>query len=286
MRAAPVTTTPAAVPVPGVAGPDHFDARTYADRILANIDWSKRDIILNVPGTGDRLVLNGMRLALARTFAAHEAAFAFVDYDTNWDFQRSVPKGLDVLKLVLAGIAAHGGDHRIFLFGQSQGALVIGEAMADRKLTAMVERAAIWGHPNIARHHYPTGVDPRVWEFSNADDPVAYPLKGSAHEFIESLGKLFGGDYMAALPPIAKGVLRNLPGGIWAGLWLMRGKVIPTSLMNDPHGYDHAYTTGMRFLREGMLMNTVLSAVDASQRAQLVQQAAAAPSSVWQMLRD
>lgn len=279
-----------AIPGTGIAPPGALpaglSAREYADHVLKQIDWSKRDIMLNVPGTGDRLVLGGMRRSMALTFDRADVSFAFMDYDTDWNFRVSVPKGLEVLRLVLAGIAAHGGQHRVFLFGQSQGAFIIGEAMSDPKLSAMVERAAIWGHPWISRHHYPPGVDQRVWEFSNADDPITLPLRGSARELIEMLGTMHDKGVGAVLPGAVFKVLANAAVAGWAAMWIARSKFIPESVMNDPHGYDHAYGTGMRFLLEAMHTLPAISTDEAARRASAVKQAAAAPLDGWRMFRD
>lgn len=231
---------------------DLEQARHDAAEILKRIDWSQRDILIVVPGTGDRGLLREQHDQIARTWPKGGVSVAFVDYDTSWNFTRSVPQGMETLRLVLAGIAARGGGRRVFLVGQSQGALIIGEAMREQAVRDMVTRASILGHPWISRTAYPRGFDPKVWQHTNPDDPLASHINGSARQAVEAISMLLRGDLLGALPALVTQGPLNLPQAIGTLVWAVRGKAgVPHWLMKDPHSYVEWYEPALAFIRDG-----------------------------------
>jgi hypothetical protein len=223
-----------------------------AAQVLGRIDWSQRDILLVVPGTGDRGLLREQHEEIAKAWPRGGVTVAFVDYDTTWNFTRSVPQGMETLRKVLAGIAAHGGGHRVLLVGQSQGALLIGEAMREPAVRDMVTRASILGHPWISRTEYKPGTDPKVWEHTNADDPLASHIVGPAKQAVEAISKLLQGDIVGAAPAFLTQGWFNIPQAVNTAIWAVRGKMgVPHWLMHDPHSYVDWYAPALAFLRDG-----------------------------------
>jgi hypothetical protein len=231
---------------------DLEQARFDAAQVLGRLDFSQRDILLVVPGTGDRGLLNEQHEEIAKAWPKGGVSVGFVDYDTTWNFSRSVPQGMETLRLVLAGIAAKGAGHRVFLIGQSQGALLIGEAMREPAFRAMVTRASILGHPWISRTDYSHGADPKVWEHTNPDDPLASHISGSAKQAVEAISMLLRGDFLGAAPAFLTQGPFNLPQAINTAIWAVRGKLgVPHWLMKDPHSYVEWYEPALKFIRDG-----------------------------------
>lgn len=232
---------------------DLDQARHDAEQVLARIDFSQRDILIVVPGTGDRALLPEQRRGIADTWPRGGASVAFIDYDTNWNMPRSMPQGMETLRLVLAGIARRGGAHRVFLVGQSQGALIIGEAMREPAVRSMVTRAAILGHPSgVAATRYAAGSDPKVWYHTHPDDPIAQRLNGSVKQALEGVAHIMAGRLLDALPIVLTSGVRNAAQGISTGIWAIRGQLrIPHWLVPDPHSYADDYHAALAFIRDG-----------------------------------
>lgn len=232
---------------------DLAQARHDAKQVLARIDFSQRDIVVVVPGTGDRALLPEQRRGIARAWPRGGASIAFIDYDTTWNMPRSMPQGMETLRQVLAGIARRGGTHRVFLVGQSQGALIIGEAMREPAVRAMVTRASILGHPmGVARTRYGVGTDPKVWHHTNPDDPIAQQINGSVRQALQGIGMLLGGRLLEAMPILLTQGPRNLTQAISTGIWAIRGQLrVPHWLVRDPHSYAEHYDAALAFVRDG-----------------------------------
>ncbi len=145
--------------------PDEQLARQNADRAIAQIDWSKPNIAIWVPGTGQR----GVDPQFARTLGGDTSVVA-ADYPANLDFMGGVSTGMLTTKYILEAVAARG--RTASLTGYSQGAWVAGEVMADPAAAKTVSRAALFGHPKAANAQYAAG-HPKVRVVNNADDPYA-----------------------------------------------------------------------------------------------------------------
>lgn len=153
-------------------------ARRDAQKVLNSLDFSKRDLVIWAAGTGSSRLYTPLADAVQRTWNTGNVSVTTLAYEASWKLRSSLPTGLATMKLVLAGIAAHGGDHRVLLTGVSQGAWIIGEAMADPMLRRVVDRAVLLGHPMLAAHQYLDGHDSKVRVINHSSDPIAQPVTG------------------------------------------------------------------------------------------------------------
>jgi hypothetical protein len=194
--------------------------RAYADaqRIIDAIDFSKRDIVLFVPGTGHHGMDLAFRAAVDDSYKGEGSNAVAVEYPASTDTAMSVPTGVATLHLVLEEIRRRGGSHRVLLAGVGQGAWVVGETLADPAVTDMVTRAILLGPPAQARHHYATGEDRRVRVVSHLGDPLADPQHGVS---------------------LLDDLLRHVP--------------LLGSLLRDPAAYDGEMSRAVEYLKHGTL---------------------------------
>ncbi|MCW2923409.1 MAG: hypothetical protein JWM98_813 [Thermoleophilia bacterium] len=227
-------------------------AHAEAEKVLDAIDFSKRDIVVWVPGTSNHGVQPAFAAAVRDSYRGQGSNVVAVEYEASWHLRRSLPTGIATLRLVLQGIAARGGDHRVLLAGESQGAWIIGEAMADPTDGKVVDRAILVGHPWLAKHQYTAGEDPRVRVVNHAGDQVALPVNGDptvaldAMIAIRTLGLSKVGDVVTALSAnpkhgveLLKSLLQHIP--------------VVGGLIRDPHVYDNEMTRAVEYLRTGDL---------------------------------
>lgn len=249
------TFAPVAIgPVSRAGGQFKVDIeRAYADaqRVLDSIDFSKRDLFIWVPGTSNKGVNSDFEEAVRASYlGTGGVSLTALVYEASWNIRPSVATGIATLKLVLAGIAAHGGNHRLMLAGESQGAWVIGEAMADPMLRKVVDRAVLLGHPWLAAHHYDAGQDSSVIEVNHHGDEVAMPVKGDA---------AVGLDAMVAIRTLQIGKLGTVAQALVSNpdhLIKLLGSIayaVPglKSLFKNPHDYSAEHTRVVEFLRFG-----------------------------------
>jgi hypothetical protein len=149
---------------------DAVRAQADAQRVLNTIDWSKRDIVIWVPGTGQRGLDPRFADAVAASWSDGGVSLVALEYAAGRDLHGSVPTGIATLRLVLAAIAAHGGNHRVLVAGTGQGAWVASEALDDPAARAGVRRAVLFGVPAEARTHWTDGRDDGVVEIDDAYD--------------------------------------------------------------------------------------------------------------------
>jgi len=235
-----------------VIGPiDWARARRDAAATLATIDWSRRDVLIWAQGTTPygKLSTTPVDPAYAKAVESRfgvRASAIRLQYDAGLNIRQSVATGAATLKLVLAGIAAHTGDHRIFLIGVSQGAWVHSEALADPVVRGQVTRAVLLGHPSLAAHHYAD--DDTVVEINHANDQTTQPLNGDPNVALDAFAAM-------TLPKLS-----NLD-DIWAGLkenprfLLQEALVIGAFLMpwwfKSPHNYTPDMAAAVDYLADG-----------------------------------
>jgi hypothetical protein len=161
----------------------------------------------------------------------------------------SVATGVETLKLVLAGIAAMGGNHRVLLAGDSQGAWVLGEAIQDPMFRSVVDRAVMMGHPSLAASHFPAS-DPNIIEINKPDDPVATPVKGSPDDAVDTYTALYTFQ-LWRLPLILRTLILNPNQGVNLVTSLI--SLIPglKGKIRNPHGYDEVMNQVAAFLDSG-----------------------------------
>ncbi|MCW2950318.1 MAG: hypothetical protein JWN41_1331 [Thermoleophilia bacterium] len=262
---APKSWSPLTAPMPEIGRMSRADgefpvdearARADAAKTLAQIDFSKRDLMLWVPGTDGHEV--DSTFARARAYAAQPSdsvSLSAVDYMSTWDLRTSCPTGIATLKLVLAGIKARLGadmaNHRVMLGGLSQGAWIIGEVMADRRYSDIVQRAVLMGHPWLAAHQYNSGQDPRVRVVNHFDDQVTLPVAGSAADGLDTMAAIHTGHLSSHLPEAIRAIAHNPHHG-----WLLaRGYTyewpIFKGIWQDAHNYLEDMLRGYVYLATG-----------------------------------
>jgi len=163
-------------------------AEADAAAVLAALDFDRRVLVVWAPGTSRDDVHPEFRRALQAAMADGsgvafgEASLATLHYEASWHIRRSAPTGMATLKRVLAGIrerTAHSSlDHVILLAGESQGAWIIGELLADPDVGDVPTRAVLMGHPSLAGHEYVNGEDPRAVVINNEFDQVTLDVNG------------------------------------------------------------------------------------------------------------
>jgi len=239
-------------------------ARAHADaqKVLDSIDFSKRDIVIWAPGTSNHGTHPAFEAAIKDSYRDGAASQVALEYEATWHLRRSLPTGIATMRLVLEGIRARGGDHRVLLSGESQGAWIIGEVLADPAVSSVVDRAILVGHPWLAKHQYDQGQDSRVRVINHDGDQVALPVRGDATVGLDAmiairtldLSRL--GDVVKALaanPDHAVKLLANIAYSL-PGL---------KKLLTNPHVYDGDMARAVEYLRTGTLRAAgVAAAVD------------------------
>lgn len=238
-----VTPNPAKLPAP-----DMQRAHADAAATLAGIDFSKEIIVLWLPGTN--------RSGIPATFAgpAQAAWGAYLSlselmYPASFDVRQGVATGVATLRLVLEGIASRGGRHTVHLAGESQGAWVITETIADRKLRSIVDRIALLSNPWGARNHFVDGHDSRIMEMSRRVDLVARKVNGDINDTLDAAEAVLRGD-LRVIPRLLAVAIKN-PGS--AALLAATGLrlLTPGGRDRDPHNYEDMMPAAVRFLHVG-----------------------------------
>ncbi len=224
--------------------------RAYADaqKTLDAIDWSKRDIVIWAPGTSNHGPHPAFEAAVTEAYRGEGSNLVALEYEATWHLRRSLPTGIATMRLVLEGIKARGGDHRVLLGGESQGAWIIGEVLADPAVSHVVDRAVLLGHPWLARHQYNAGQDARVRVINHAGDQVALPVRGSATDGLDAMLAIRTLDLSKA-GALVRAITANPDHGVKMLANLVFAIPFVKSLLKNPHVYDGE----MEDLRHGSL---------------------------------
>ncbi|MCW2923122.1 MAG: Cutinase, partial [Thermoleophilia bacterium] len=225
--------------------PDAKAARKLADAALAKVDWSKPDLVVWVPATDEHYFPSAMRAGVKRQFG-DRASTVLLDYPADWNFAESVSTGMEALRLFLAGVAEHGGDRRVLLAGHSQGAWVIGDAMADPAVHAAVDRAVLLGDPGLAVTHYTDRRDAKVVEVTDRGDRLGAPVDGR-EALLEGMSRIDRGDTVGGGAELAGVAVHNPQ----LATYLAARSVDPGQWKDDPHRYEHAMGDAATFLDAG-----------------------------------
>jgi hypothetical protein len=221
--------------------PDEARAQRDAEQALARIDWSKPDIVLWMPGTMDHTMGGGWSDEVEHHMA-RPASAVLVDYPATADFATSVATGMRTLQLVLAGIAEHGGEHRVLAGGYSQGAWIVGDALATPEIAASIDRAVLFGHPGLAVRHYDE--DPRVLEVNDPNDAIANPSP-DRELLMRAMADLEHGEALAHPLRALTAFAQNPELGV---VWSARSGDSARWAGSDPHEYYDLYRDGVRWL--------------------------------------
>ncbi|MCW2973941.1 MAG: hypothetical protein JWN72_2214 [Thermoleophilia bacterium] len=251
-------------------GPWEIDverAERDAEQVLRAIDFSRRDIVIWAPGTSARHVhpafRSALRVAEAGPGGGHRASLTPLLYEASWHIRRSAPTGMLTLKRVLQGIRSRLADssteHSVYLAGESQGAWIIGELMADADVGEVATRAVLMGHPMVAGHEYVNGEDPRVVVINNELDQVTLDVKGDPSQCLDAMIAMRTLQFARPkhLPSTFKALTSN-----WdhVGLMLLSiGYQVPRvrNVLRDHHDYSSDMQRAVEYLYTGELAEPV-----------------------------
>lgn len=245
-------------------GPWNVDwktARADAEATLASIDFSKAHVLLWVPGTNATGVHHDFQLAARYQYGVSgDASVVALRYEAAWELRRSLPTGLATMKLVLEGIrqrfASMPASQRpqVLLGGLSQGAWIIGEALADPKVGSVVTRAMLVGHPWLAKTQYVDGHDARVKVINHPGDQITMPVAGDASVGLDAMIAVRTGKLGTEFGTVAKAILANPLHGVLLLQTTMRNNVgWLRPYLRDPHQYGHEMQRMVHYLRTGTL---------------------------------
>jgi hypothetical protein len=228
--------------------------RAYADaqKVLDAIDFSKRDIVIWAPGTSNHGPHKDFKAAVDDSYRGEGTNLVALEYPATWHLRESLPTGIATMRLVLEGIRARGGDHRVLLAGESQGAWIIGECVADPAISGVIDRAVLLGHPWLAKHQYAHGEDPRVRVINHAGDMVAMPVNGDITVGVDAMIAMRTLD-LSGLGDVAKALASNPQHGVELLKSLAHNIPIFGKLIRDPHAYGPEMTRAVEYLRHGRL---------------------------------
>lgn len=251
--AAPLPDAPAVGNPSVAAGPWPVDAaRAQADaqRVLNSIDFTKRDIVIWVPGAGGHAPDAAFADAFHAAWHDGTASLTHLEYEATSNLRASVATGLATLKIVLAAIAARGAHHRVMLAGQHQGAWLIGEALADPKLRPVVHRAVLFGHPALAKTHWDDGRDPAVLEHNHPSDHTSRSLSGAADAALDGAVALRRRQFwrLGAIGDALAGQLHMVPAMVANALRALPGV---RAVLPSPLDYTDRMAGAVEFLRSG-----------------------------------
>lgn len=220
------------------------------DQVLSQIDWSRRDIVLWMPGTSESHVPDPMRRAVVSAFDG--VVPVAVPYEASWSLTQSVADGAEKLAAVLREIESRGGRHRVFLAGQSQGAWAISEVMSRPGTSDSVERAVLFGHPSFAAHHdHAFRHGDRILEINHSADSVSTPLSGDAQAGLRAFEGIAEGKVRGNVRPLLSLAVKN-PGYLGKVLLGQRYRLpLVGERYPDPHVYTSDMAAGAAYLRTG-----------------------------------
>lgn len=155
---------------------------------------SKSTIVVWVPATLKHNVRVPFRRNMEAVFGVGTCSFTSLRYPATWDIGPSAATGIEALRMLLLELHRRAPGKRLLLAGESQGAMVAGEALADPAVRRVVARAVLLGHPWVATHHYHDARDIGVVEIDNPADPIAQPVHGmTAAEAIHEISTMMAG---------------------------------------------------------------------------------------------
>ncbi|MCW2927851.1 MAG: hypothetical protein JWM86_1819 [Thermoleophilia bacterium] len=258
---------------------DWMRARADAEAALAAIDFSRPEIMMWIPGTDGKGVHHDFQLAADYLYGARPTGLSLtaLPYEASWSLRRSLPTGLATMKLLLHGIkerfaqieAAGRPRPKLLLAGLSQGAWIIGEAMADPELTGLVTRAITVGHPWMARHQYGDGHEPRVRVIGHVGDQITMEVAGSVGTGLDAMIAVRTGQIGKGLGSVVRAILANPLHGVLLLQNQLRNLGWLRPYLSDPHEYSMEMPRMVRYLRDGVLdaSNEELDAARKARRA-------------------
>lgn len=219
---------------------------------IPQIDFSKDVIVVWVPGTNDRNIPKVFLREINTAFK--NSTVVLSDYVATWNFSVSIPHGVFTLAAILNHIKKNKKKNaKVFLAGQSQGALVVGEAMAKKEYFSLVNRAVLFSHPGVSKHHY-EGAS-KVVEFNNQYDVTTFEWGQSDEDkekIIRAVDEFMTGDLTKALYLLKVG-FKNPLDAAWLGISSLR--LLPVPIFKGIPAFhdvsDEDYRRAINYLRDG-----------------------------------
>jgi hypothetical protein len=230
-------------------GPQLPSVQARIDMVLRDIDAHDRAIVIWVPGTSEYFIKPSFLKAAKRHLPG--LGVTMIPYEGTWRLSSSVPDGTAVLAGVIRELRRRGDKRPIVLAGESQGAWIISNVLADPTLAREVARAALWGHPAAAEHQK-FGLPGQVREVNNPDDLITMPLDENASKVLESVEQLSRMRVLTGVAGLAQFALqRPEVVGRLATQWMWAVPVVGKS-HEDPHNYTKDFWRGARFLAQAI----------------------------------
>ena len=227
---------------------DPARARLEADATYRRLDHDADDLVIWVPGTMRMSTPGDFRAGVRQAMGADTAV---VNMPARSDYQ--IPQGVadtsEALRLLLTRLdSERRPGQRILLAGESQGAWAMGVALADPKLSSIVDRAVVWGNPGVSQHQFDGAGDGHVLELSDEMDVIGRSLEGDAPMVLDGLGDTFDGHWTQAWRLPADFINNPFEAGLLArtGLRLLT----PGGYERDPHNYHEFMGSAARFLAD------------------------------------
>lgn len=252
-RAARTPATPKLGPISKAGGAFPVDwarARADAATTLARMDLSKPNLVIWVPGTSNTRVHPAFERDVRAAYG-DSLSLGKLDYEASWHLRRSVATGLATLLLVLEELRRRGiSPDRIRLAGESQGAWIVGEAMANPQLGNVAARAVLLGHPWLAAHQYTQGQDPRVQVINHVGDQVTLPVQGSPADGLDAMVAIRTLQ-LAQLGTVVRALAANPSHGVKMLANIVYAVPGLKTIFANPHVYDRRMPDAIEFLRDG-----------------------------------
>lgn len=233
---------------------DHAMARANAERTLERIDWNKPIIAIDVPGTKvgfPKELADGLQ----RQAGAERVNATWLEYPAAaTGMVESVALGKQTLRLVLDEIRRrdpNGVRYHVALQGESQGAWVINDVLAEDPYRDTVDRVALYGLPGDATHDGALAGDERVRITNHPFDPIWWPHLGPANIGARAPGFAIGRD-RSDIPAAALMTVLNPIHAVVFGVGELIGR-LSGDYGNHPHIYTEHYAgDGARWLLGGV----------------------------------
>lgn len=233
---------------------DHATAAANAKQTLERIDWNKPIIAIDAPGTlwgvpqqlHDGLVAQG---------GADRVSIVKLEYPAAaHGMAQSVALGKETLRLVLEEIRRRDPDgtkYHVALQGESQGAWVVNDVLAEHPFHDTVDRVALYGVPADKTHDGALDDDRRVRTTNHPLDPIAWPHLGPASLGAQAPGFILGTHERSDLPAALAMMVLNPVHAAMFGVGELVGR-ITGDVTRNPHLYlEHYAGEGARWLLDG-----------------------------------
>jgi len=192
--------------------------------------------VLYVPGTSNHEVPEEFKKALKKRFKNNYRLIC-LQYPATWALKDSVAAGDKVLKETLDALIKNNED--IYLFAESQGALISSHFLSQPKYYNRIHRAVLVGHPGVSAAHWTS--DRKILEFNHPLDPTSFRWTNlKEEEALEDVQKLRDGD-LTTLPTFVRVALTDPIKSAWLGFLSLSNLPLIGSIIPHPHNYSQLY---------------------------------------------